>query len=181
MIRCEQDKCNCVILVLGLFTCMALPFASDNKALSFLFLHVVILLLRDRELLNEQKDGELVHAPDLRPQHGRAVGQPGSRNSSCWIPAEWQQLSGCRGQEEALPSQVRPGSINIPVAIATEKLHASHHLHISQERVAAKCLNKRRKWKLSYELIHVQSCCLFCIFCLTSCCHTKPVALINYL
>lgn len=52
-----------------------------------------------------QEDGELLYAPHLRPQHSGPVGQSGGGNSGHWLPAE-RQLSGCRGQEEALSSQV---------------------------------------------------------------------------
>lgn len=60
------------------------------------------------DIRTQQKDGELLHSSHLRPQHGRTVGQSWCRNSGHRLPDERKRLSGCRGQEEALSSQVSP-------------------------------------------------------------------------
>lgn len=60
----------------------------------------------DKGIQTYQKDGELFHTSDLWPQ--RAVGQSGRRNSGDRLLVEREQHPGCRGQEKALSSQVRP-------------------------------------------------------------------------
>lgn len=58
------------------------------------------------DIQTQQKDGELLHSSHLRPQHGRTVGQSWCGNSGHRLPDERKRLSGRRGQEEALSSQV---------------------------------------------------------------------------
>lgn len=83
-------------------------YQTNYSTLSFL--SAAHLLLTELRII--RKDGELFHTPDLRPQYGCAIGQLGRGNDGHRLPVERKWLAGCRCEDEALSSQVRPGNID---------------------------------------------------------------------
>lgn len=114
------------------------------------------------DILTQQKDGELLHSSDLRPQHSRAVGQSWCGNRGHWLPDERKWLSGCRGQEEALSSQVSPTQghtsdpthcVFSPSPLVNYKKHCCFalNLHIS-DSLQCSC-TAERDWIKSFPLL----------------------------
>lgn len=79
----------------------------NQTIFSLIFFLFPALLLLTEILQTSGQDGEHLHPSDLRPQHGGAAGQFGRGNRGHRLVAEREQHAGCRGQEDALSSQVR--------------------------------------------------------------------------
>lgn len=112
------------------------------------------------DIQTQQKDGELLHSSHLRPQHGCTVGQSWCGNSGHRLPDEWKWLSGCRGQEKALSSQVSPPQghtsdpthfVSSPSPFVNYKKSALN-LHIS-ESLQCFC-TAESNWTKSFPLLH---------------------------